>query len=79
MKTQWFVKSRLFIVGSLLLGGFLVLAPSAEAKGKGNGKKAAKAEMLAKYDTNKDGKLSKKERAAMTPEDAAKLPAKKKK
>ena len=28
-------------------------------------------DMLAKYDTNKDGKLDKTERAAMTPEDKA--------
>jgi hypothetical protein len=30
--------------------------------------------IIAKYDTNKDGKLDKEERAKMTPEDAAKLP-----
>ena len=45
--------------------------------------KAVKQEMLDKYDTNKDGKLSKEERAAMTPEDKAKwdkaFPHKKKK
>ncbi len=32
-------------------------------------------DMLAKYDTNKDGKLDKTERAAMTAEDKAKLAA----
>ncbi len=45
--------------------------------------KAVKAEMLAKYDTNKDGKLDKTEMAAMTDEDKAKwkaaFPHKKKK
>lgn len=30
--------------------------------------------IIAKYDTNKDGKLDKEERAKMTPEDKAKLP-----
>ena len=30
--------------------------------------------IIAKYDTNKDGKLDKEERAKITPEDAAKLP-----
>ena len=33
--------------------------------------KAVQKEMLAKYDTNKDGKLDKEERAKMTPEDKA--------
>ncbi|HWF19909.1 MAG TPA: hypothetical protein VG754_11605 [Verrucomicrobiae bacterium] len=45
--------------------------------------KALKKEMLEKYDTNKDGKLDKDERAKMTPEDKAKwskaFPHKKKK
>jgi hypothetical protein len=45
--------------------------------------KAVKKEMLEKYDTNKDGKLDKEERAKMTPEDKAKwnkaFPHKKKK
>lgn len=30
--------------------------------------------IIAKYDTNKDGKLDKEERSKITPEDAAKLP-----
>jgi len=33
--------------------------------------KQVQADMLAKYDTNKDGKLDKTEKAAMTPEDKA--------
>lgn len=33
--------------------------------------KQVQTEMLAKYDTNKDGKLDKAEKAAMTPEDKA--------
>ncbi len=45
--------------------------------------KAVKTEMLAKYDTNKDGKLDKEERAKMTEDDKAKwakaFPHKKKK
>jgi len=35
--------------------------------------KAVMKDMLAKYDTNKDGKLSKDERAAMSAEDKAKM------
>ncbi len=35
--------------------------------------KAAKKELIAKYDTNKDGKLDKAERAKMTKEDKEKL------
>jgi len=35
--------------------------------------KALMKDMLAKYDTNKDGKLSKDERAAMSAEDKAKM------
>jgi hypothetical protein len=77
MQTNWFLKSRCFIITGLLLAGFLTFSATAEAKNKG-GKKAIKAAMLEKYDTNKDGKLSKKERAAMSPEDAAKFPKKKK-
>ena len=37
--------------------------------------KAVMKDMLAKYDTNKDGKLSKDERAAMSAEDKAKTRA----
>ncbi len=35
--------------------------------------KAARKELIAKYDTNKDGKLDKEERAKMTKEDKAKM------
>jgi methionine-rich copper-binding protein CopC len=35
--------------------------------------KAVKKELLAKYDTNKDGKLDKEERAKMTKEDKQKM------
>ncbi len=35
--------------------------------------KALQKEMLAKYDTNKDGKLDKEERAKMSAEDKAKM------
>jgi hypothetical protein len=37
--------------------------------------KALRKEMIAKYDTNKDGKLDKEERAKMTEEDKAKMKA----
>jgi Ca2+-binding EF-hand superfamily protein len=55
---------------------------SAAKAGKGKVSDEAKA-LLEKYDTNKDGKLDKKERAAVSGDDKAKLeaafPAKKKK
>ena len=35
--------------------------------------KALMQEMLAKYDTNKDGKIDKEEREAISPEDKAKM------
>jgi hypothetical protein len=35
--------------------------------------KALKQQMLTKYDTNKDGKLDKEEKAKITPEDKAKM------
>ncbi len=73
------MKSRWLVVTCLVLGGLLMLTPVAEAKNKAKKKKGIPAAILEKYDLNKDGKLSKKERAAMTPEDAAQVPEKKKK
>jgi hypothetical protein len=54
-------------------------APSSAAPSTGGKKHLTAAqqqlmdEMLAKYDTNKDGKIDKTERAAMTPEDKQKM------
>jgi hypothetical protein len=71
------MKSRMFGVLSLLIVGSLLLTP-ATAHAKGNkGKRAIPASLLEKYDTNKDGKLSKKEKANMSPSELAMLPAKK--
>jgi hypothetical protein len=70
---------RLVTAICLTLACLLVATPAAEAKGKGNKKSKIPTSILEKYDTNKDGKLSKKERASMTPEDAALVPAKKNK
>jgi hypothetical protein len=64
-------KMKLFVLGAALLGGIGLAAaqpaPGAAAQGpsKWSAKKAA---MLAKYDTNKDGKLDEKERAVMRDE-----------
>jgi len=44
-------------------------------KGLTDEQKATKAELITKYDTNKDGKLDKTEIAAMTDEDKAKWKA----
>jgi hypothetical protein len=57
--------------------GTLALAIPADARGKGKGKGGGKrgvqvpAELVAKYDTNGDGKLDKQERAAISDEDRA--------
>jgi len=61
-------KMKLFVLGAALLGGIGLAAaqpaPGAAAQGpsKWSAKKAA---MLAKYDTNKDGKLDEAERKVM--------------
>lgn len=70
-------KMKLMIVGAALLGGIgIAAAQSAPTTAPGADKaelwKAKKAErkaaMLAKYDTNKDGKLDQQERAVMRDE-----------
>jgi hypothetical protein len=58
-------------------------APKKEKKSMTPEQKQVMTDMLAKYDTNKDGKLDKAEKAAMTPQDkeafAKAFPAKGKK
>ncbi len=69
-------KMKMFVLGAALLGGVgIAAAQSAPATGASpdraawQAKKAErKAEMLAKYDTNKDGKLDPQERAVMRDE-----------
>jgi hypothetical protein len=77
---------RTFIL-AIALCGVMTLTASAADKAKRppltEEQKAEKKALLAKYDENKDGKLSKKEKDAMSAEDKAKLekiqpPAKKK-
>lgn len=58
-------KIALAVVGSLLIGGVAAAQPG---KAQGSGKpdfKAKKAEMIQKYDANKDGSLDKNERTVM--------------
>ncbi len=70
------LKSAAFAVVALSLVMSPLTAQAAKAKKNNNGG-GRRAAMLAKYDTNKDGKLDKAERAKMTPEDAAKVGKKK--
>jgi hypothetical protein len=72
-------KMKLMIVGAALLGGIGIAAaqsgpttgPSADKVEMWKAKKAErKAAMLAKYDTNRDGKLDQQERAVMRDEKA---------
>ena len=64
-------KMKLFVLGAALLGGIGIAAaqnaPTAASQGQGKWS-AKKAEMLAKYDTNKDGKLDEQERKVMRDE-----------
>jgi hypothetical protein len=69
-------KMKLFVLCASLVGGIGIAAaqpaPIAGAKPERSEKWAAKkAEMLAKYDTNKDGKLDQQERAVMRDEKAS--------
>ena len=61
------MKIALAIAGSLLVGGVAAAQPG-NAQGAGKPDKAKKAEMLQKYDTNKDGSLDDKERTVMMDE-----------
>lgn len=65
-------KMKLFVLGAALAGGVGIAAaqtapstPDAPRSLRSEKWAAKKAEMLAKYDTNKDGKLDDQERAAM--------------
>jgi hypothetical protein len=66
-------------IGILCLTAIMVQAQDATAPAKPAKKemtaeqKALMKEMVTKYDTNKDGKLSKEERAAMSQEDKDKM------
>src|SRR5512142_2916470 len=63
-------KMKLFVLGAALLGGIGIAAaqPAAgSAQGPSNWS-AKKAAMLAKYDTNKDGKVDEQERKVMRDE-----------
>lgn len=65
---------RLFIAGLGLAcaAAMTINARAADHKNLTDEQKAVLQEMLAKYDTNKDGKLEKDERAKMTKEDRKK-------
>ncbi len=59
-----FTKARLALVAVLglgLAGGIAAAAPGADTQGRGG----RRAEVIAKFDTNKDGKLDDTEKAAM--------------
>ena len=65
-------------LGALAVGNAVAAQPAHEKDGKHksaltDSQKKLRAEMLAKYDTNKDGKLDKEELAKVTAEDKAKL------
>ena len=63
-----------YIALALIAAVSVVAADKGEKKQRPQLTEEQKA-IIAKYDTNKDGRLDKDERAKMTPEDAAKLPA----
>ena len=62
---------KTLIVSIIAAMAFVLSTTAAETQKKhaDGGKKAMKQQMLEKYDTNKDGKLDKEERAKMTAED----------
>lgn len=71
---------KLSLVVLPLMALALVVSPlTAEAKAKKAKPNREKAAIKAKYDTNKDGKLSKGEKAAIPAAELAKLGGKKKK
>lgn len=74
------MKKILAIVAALLCAGTIMIQAQDAAPAAKTGKKqltpeqqTVMNEMLAKYDTNKDGKLDKSERAAMSQEDKDKM------
>ena len=62
-----------YIVAVLAIAATAIAAEGGEKK-KGPPLTDEQKAIIAKYDTNKDGRLDKEERSKMTPEDAAKLP-----
>jgi len=70
------MKKLLVAVVALLCATSIVVqaqdgTPKKEKKSMTPEQKQVMTDMLAKYDTNKDGKLDKTEKSAMTPEDKA--------
>ena len=76
------MKKILAIVGLACAMAITVNAAEGQKKEMTDEQKAVMKEMLAKYDTNKDGKLDKEEKSKMTKEDRQKwsqtFPSKKK-
>ena len=65
---------KLLVAIAVLVCGFTLTANAGQEKHKLTPEqKALRKEMLEKYDTNKDGKLSKKERAKISKEDRERL------
>jgi len=67
---------KLFVAALGLLCATAIVVQAQDAKPKKEltpEQQTVMKEMLAKYDTNKDGKLDKSERAAMTKEDKSKM------
>jgi len=65
---------KLLVAIAVLVCGFSLTASAGQGKHKLTPEqKALRKEMLEKYDTNKDGKLSKKERAKISKEDRERL------
>lgn len=75
MSTNKMKTKSLLVVASI----FALMGVSQAEEGKKPAKKGPSPEVLEKYDTNKDGKLSKEEKAEMKKDKAAKPKADKKK
>lgn len=61
------------LIAALCLAGFVVKAEEGKKHKMTDEQKTLKKEMVAKYDTDKDGKLSKEESAKMSDEDKKKM------
>ncbi|MEI8290381.1 MAG: hypothetical protein WCH99_13005 [Verrucomicrobiota bacterium] len=69
---------KLLLIAAALLCATVLTVQAADKKAKKEltpEQKQVQTDMLAKYDTNKDGKLDATEKAAMTPDDKAKYDA----
>jgi ABC-type transporter MlaC component len=75
MKKILTVMATLLCASAIMLQAQDAAAPSAKLKKLTPEQQAVMKDMLAKYDTNKDGKLDKTERAAMSQEDKNKMAA----